>query len=226
MSIDNRKQLRLNVARDVVINDTLKVRGLDLSEGGIYVHTGRAFPSGTFISLALPLKDKVLRLKAKVQHSQAGVGMGLMFVEMTEEQKQTIKDYLVETLSKPAETTKKKILLVDDMDSARRMNKSKLVLEGFAVVEARDGLEALTLLNSEMVDAIVLDLYMDKMDGFKTLTFLRQSPEFAEVPILVLSARSTPDEIDKAMFAGATEFLPKMMTSPAKLCEKLKSLLK
>lgn len=227
MGIENRKQARVNLTSDVVINGLVKVRGLDISEGGIYIHTGRSFKAGSIINIELPLPNATLKIRAKVQHSQEGVGMGLMFVELTPEQKQAIKSYMDDTMAQPNKPSgKKKILIVDDLETSRRMNKSKLMLEGFSVIEAKDGVEAIKMLQAEKVDAIVMDLYMDKMDGFKAMTIIRQTPEWAEIPIVVFSSRNSQDDMDRAMFAGANEFLPKMMTSPAKLCEKLKSMLK
>ncbi|MBI5025908.1 MAG: response regulator [Nitrospirae bacterium] len=121
---------------------------------------------------------------------------------------------------------KKKVLIVDDNDMTRRMNKSKLMLDGFTVLEAIDGVEAIKVLETEVPDVIVLDLYMEKMDGFKVLALLKGSPKWKDIPVIVFSARGTPVEIEKAMSAGADEFLVKMTTSPVKLSERVKGILK
>lgn len=121
----------------------------------------------------------------------------------------------------------KKILVVDDNDMARRMNKSRLVLDGLTVFDAKDGVEAVKILQSEQrFDLAVLDLYMEPMDGFKLTAFIRQMPQYKDMPIIVFSARSNPEIIDQAMSVGATLFLVKMTTSPVKLSESVKSLLK
>lgn len=123
-------------------------------------------------------------------------------------------------------TEKKKVLIVDDNDLVRRMNKSRLMQDGFTVVEAKDGIEAMKLLQSEQqIDLAIIDLYMEPMDGFKLTAFIRQMPQNNNIPIIVFSGRSAPEEIDKAMEAGATLFLVKMTTTPIKLSESVKSLL-
>ena len=78
------------------------------------------------------------------------------------------------------------------------------------------------LLEKEVINLVVLDLYMDKMDGFKVLSIMRQKPKMINIPVLVFSARTNPEEIERAMNAGATEFLPKMITTPVKLSERVK----
>ena len=122
---------------------------------------------------------------------------------------------------------KKKILIVDDNELVRRMNKSRLVLDGFSVIEAKDGVEAMKVMQAEQqMDLAIIDLYMENMDGFKLTAFIRQMPQHKDIPIIVFSGRSAPGEIDKAMGAGATLFLVKMTTTPIKLSESVKSLLK
>jgi PleD family two-component response regulator len=63
---------------------------------------------------------------------------------------------------------------------------------------------------------------MERMDGFKVLSMMRQKPEWSKIPVLVFSGRSSSGEIDRALSAGATEFLSKMTTSPAKLSARVK----
>jgi two-component system chemotaxis response regulator CheY len=106
------------------------------------------------------------------------------------------------------------------------MNKSKLTLDGFSVIEAKDGVEALDLLAKEKIDLMVLDLYMERLDGYKVLSVMRQNPQWQNIPVLVLSARSSSDEVDKAITAGATEYLVKMTTSPVKLSQRIKAYLR
>ena len=224
MGIEQRKQKRVILRRHVLINNLIKAMGLDLSEGGIYIHTGRNFPQGSNISLSVPLGNMPFTVKGRVQHAQSGVGMGIMFVDLTDGQKQTLREFIDANAadSSQEESRKKVVLIVDDNAVNRRMYRSKLVLDGFGVLEADDGLAALEVLNKEKVDLLVLDLYMQKLDGFKMLSILRQKPEWQDLPVLVFSARSSPDEIEKAMNAGATEFLIKMTTSPVKLSEHIK----
>lgn len=226
MGLEQRIQRRIPFTQQILINNSLMVNAIDISEGGLYVHTGRMFPGGSIVALVFSIGNQKFNLKAKVQHCQEGVGMGLEFVNLTDEQKNGIKTLLAVIASKKAVSSKKRILVVDGNDLARRMNKSRLILDGFAVLEAKDGIEALKILQAEQLDLVVLDLYMEPMDGFKLTTFIRQMHQHKDIPVIVFSARSTPDVIEQAMNAGATLFLVKMTTSPIKLSENVKSLLK
>lgn len=219
---EQRIQKRVILKKEVTINNSLRVMGLDLSEGGLYVHTGRSITPGTVVDVSLPLENGTVKLKARVQHSEDRVGMGLMFLEQTPQALALLRAFINNTSIPLTEAVKKKVLVVDDNAMQRRMNKSRLVLEGFMVLEAGDGLEAIEVMRKEQIDLVVLDLYMDKLDGFKVLSFVRQNPEWKNIPVLVLSARSAPADVDKALAAGATEFLIKMTTSPVKLTERVR----
>ena len=70
-------------------------------------------------------------------HCQVGIGMGLQFVELGAEQQTELKTLLTELETKSPARSKKRILIVDDTDTVRRMNKSRLILDGFTVLEAR-----------------------------------------------------------------------------------------
>ena len=228
----NKEELRTHkrapFLKDILIDDKILLRAIDISEGGLYVHTGRSFIPGNIVDITLPLKDIKLTVKANIQHNQSGVGMGLKFVDLTEEQKDMIKKYIESAIAKEGadHTGKKCVLLVEDNEMSRRVCKSKLVSEGFQVIEAADGLEAIKFLNDEKPDLIILDLHMEKMDGFKVLAMLRASDQWQNMPVIVYSSKSSQDVINKVIDAGADEFLAKMMTSPAKLTEAVKNLLK
>jgi CheY-like chemotaxis protein len=129
---------------------------------------------------------------------------------------------LIEAPKGTSVVIKKKVLIVDDNAVSIRLHKDKLILDGYSVLEARDGVEALAHLGKEAVDLIILEPYMEKLDGLKLLSIIRQKPEWWNTPVLVFSARNSSIEVERAINAGATEFLPKMTTSPAKLSERIK----
>jgi PleD family two-component response regulator len=200
--------------------------GLDVSEGGLYVHTGRSFRSDRLHLVTIPLHNGMkISVRAKVRHNQPGIGMGLMFVDLNDEQKAAIKA-LVEGLEPGKSAAKvKRILLIEDEGMSRRMRKSKLVLEGFEVIEAKEREETLDLLDEERPDLVILDLHVKQMDGFNILSSIRESPEWRDIPVIVLSGQSAQDIVERAMHAGADEFLAKMTTSPVKLADTVKAVL-
>ncbi len=223
---DLRRHKRVPYTLDVLINNAVLVKGIDLSIGGLYVHTGRSFPAKSIVTVTFPLGMNKITIKARVQHNQSGIGMGLMFARLNELQKRVINEYMESQAKAPKQhTDKQKVLLVDENDSARRMAKSKLIMEGFSVVDVGDGLEAIKHLRQGTPDLIVLDIFMQKIDGFKILAIIKETPEWNDIPIVVFSSKGTHDVVDKVMAAGAKEFLLKMMTTPAKLSQTVKSIL-
>lgn len=226
MGIEHRKQKRIPFKQQILINNSMMVNSVDISEGGLYVHTGRMFPSGSILDISFQAGRNPLNLKARVQHCQEGIGMGLELVDINPEQEAELKSLLTELEAKTSATGRKRILIVDDNDSVRRMNKSKLVLDGFTVLEARDGIEAIKILQAEPLDLMIIDLYMERMDGFKLITLIRQMPQLKNIPIIVFSARSAAEAVEQAMNVGADLFLVKTTTSPMKLSENVKALLK
>lgn len=119
----------------------------------------------------------------------------------------------------------KTILLVDDNAQVRAINAARLRAAGFEVTEAGDGVECIKLLKSQPVDLLVLDLMMPVMDGFKVLQMVKLDPKTAGIPVVVLSGRGQPEEIEKALKLGAGDFLVKMRTNPNILVEKVQKTL-
>jgi PleD family two-component response regulator len=222
MGIEKRRYKRVILKRQVLINGSIKAQGLDLSLGGLYVHTGRNFPMGSDLNVTLPLITEIINVRARVRNAQESVGMGVEFRELTQAQEAAIQDFVNSAMQASSGNAKKTVLIVDDNASLRRMNRSRLVLDGYSVLEAEDGIKALDMLEKEKIDLVVLDLYMERLDGYKVLSIMRQKPEWKDLPVLVFSARSSADEVDMALSAGATEFLVKMMTSPVKLSQRVK----
>src|SRR2546422_10043465 len=98
------------------------------------------------------------------------------------------------------------ILLVDDEDSVQKLLAYPLERDGFRVVSARDGEEALERFADEQVDLVVLDLMLPKLDGLEVCKRLRAQ---SSVPIIMLTARD--DELDKVLGLelGADDYITK-----------------
>ena len=98
------------------------------------------------------------------------------------------------------------ILLVDDEDSIQKLLAYPLEREGYRVLQARDGEEALERFASERVDLVVLDIMLPKLDGLEVCKRLRAE---SEVPIIMLTARD--DELDKVLGLelGADDYITK-----------------
>ncbi len=98
------------------------------------------------------------------------------------------------------------ILLVDDEDSIQKLLTYPLEREGYRVVQARDGEEALARFGAERVDLVVLDVMLPKLDGLEVIKRLRAE---SNVPVIMLTARD--DELDKVLGLelGADDYITK-----------------
>jgi CheY-like chemotaxis protein len=197
--MDKRGRDRALIQEPVVINNIVKAYALDISEGGMYLHTQSEFIPGATLELSFKLKEKDIRVKAVVRHVQPGIGMGVSFINPSPETLSAIKDFLkgAPDMVKPKE---KVILLVDDSEQSRSIYKNRLMSEGFTVFEASNGVEALKSIQENRPDLVILDLWMEGIDGFKFLQLIRLNPELKDIPVIVLSARVLPEDIKKSPF--------------------------
>lgn len=116
-----------------------------------------------------------------------------------------------------------KILAVDDDENIRELVKVFLRNEGFEVVEAKDGVDALDKLAETKVDMVILDVMMPNMDGWELCTEIRNYYE--DMPILMLTAKGETAQKVKGFNLGADDYLVKPF-EPAELVVRVKSLLK
>ena len=118
-----------------------------------------------------------------------------------------------------------KVLVIDDALHIRRLIGRMLELSNFEVLEAADGLRGLQLLKEHRPDVVTCDISMPVMDGFEFLTAVKKEPEFANVPIIVITAIGQEEETDKAKRLGADACLTKPFSS-GHLMEVIESLSK
>jgi CheY-like chemotaxis protein len=153
--------------------------------------------------------------------------MGIMFVDLNDEQKAKIKELMNDITNKPAWSGigTKNILLVEDNSTTRQAIQKALSKEGFYVIEANDGIEAMKFIAEQSLDLIILDLSMQGIDGLKVLSVLKANPTWRHLPVIICSAHDTQDVKERVMNAGAYEFLSKRGTSPSKLAQSVKAVL-
>lgn len=116
------------------------------------------------------------------------------------------------------------VLIVDDESMARTLLRLMLVRAGFNVSEAEDGYDALEKVRKNRPDIVLLDVMMPGMDGFAVCEALRNSPETISLPIIMLSAKTDLDSINKGLRAGATVYLTKPI-SPEDLTRHVREVL-
>lgn len=120
--------------------------------------------------------------------------------------------------------SRKKILLADDEEDVRTIVKMFLEGEGYEVVTAFDGLEALSLAETEAPDVILLDVMMPVMSGIEVTRRLKASTGTSQIPVIMLSAASQTDSIRQGIAAGARDYVVKPF-QPSKLHEIIQRVL-
>jgi DNA-binding response OmpR family regulator len=116
----------------------------------------------------------------------------------------------------------KKILVVDDKPELRTLLKSYLTQEGFDVVDAKDGQEALYVARYEKPDLIILDLMMPEMSGYE---FIRAYNREADTPIIILTARLEENDKVLGLELGADDYVTKPF-SPRELTARVRAVLR
>ena len=99
------------------------------------------------------------------------------------------------------------ILVVDDDKNTRRLMQAVLEADGYTVLTACDGEQALALMDTEHVDLVVLDVMMPNMDGYEFTRELRQSN--SELPILMVSAKQLPADRKQGFLVGTDDYMTK-----------------
>jgi len=99
-----------------------------------------------------------------------------------------------------------RILVVDDEPRYQRLLEANLLTEGFDVLTAADGMQALDIFSGTPVDLILLDVMMPKLDGFATCQRIRQ---YSNVPIIILTARGEEQDRVRGLDLGADDYLVK-----------------
>jgi two-component system KDP operon response regulator KdpE len=115
-----------------------------------------------------------------------------------------------------------RILVIDDEPALVRLVRATLQADGYTVVTASRGEEALSLLEEERPDLVILDLIMPGMNGFETLRRIR---ERSRLPVIVLTARATDADTLKGLQGGADDYVTKPF-NPDELAARVKAVLR
>jgi DNA-binding response OmpR family regulator len=100
-------------------------------------------------------------------------------------------------------------MVVDDDQDTVTILSRHLQREGFVPIEANSGAQCLKLVLENEVDVILLDLMMPAMDGFEVVRALRDNPETADIPVIMITARDDLDARAEGMRLGVSDFLAK-----------------
>jgi DNA-binding response OmpR family regulator len=102
-----------------------------------------------------------------------------------------------------------KILIVDDDVAITELMKTLVTMEGYEPITVNNSMEAMDIAKSVEPDLITLDLMMPGLSGFELCKLLREDPRFNDTPIVIVSAKDDPESKDKALKAGAKDYIIK-----------------
>jgi len=119
----------------------------------------------------------------------------------------------------------KQILIVDDSESIREVLVFSLENEGYQVISANDGLDALKYFDGRPIDLLLTDYHMPNMNGLELIGKVRQTEQYKFIPILVLTTENQVDLMKAAKNSGATGWLMKPFNTE-KLIQTLRKVIR
>ena len=106
-------------------------------------------------------------------------------------------------------TTQKSVMIIEDEPDAADLFAEMMRLNGHRVLKAYSSTPAMALIAQEMPDVIILDIMMPDISGLDVLRYMRNDPALASIPVVVVSAKATPQDIRNGLEAGASIYLTK-----------------
>jgi DNA-binding response OmpR family regulator len=120
----------------------------------------------------------------------------------------------------------KKILLVEDDAFVSDIYQTKLGQDGFSVILAENGIEAMKALENEKPDMVLLDVVMPYMDGMEVLKKMKENENWKNIPVILLTNLSEKEKVEEGLEIGASDYLIKSHFTPSEVVTRVKSLLK
>lgn len=106
-------------------------------------------------------------------------------------------------------STSKTVLIIEDEEDAAELFAEMMRVSGFRVLKTSNSMPALSMMSADKPDVIILDIMMPDVSGLDILRQMRRDPELANIPVVVVSAKSMPADIKNGMEAGASTYLTK-----------------
>ena len=106
-------------------------------------------------------------------------------------------------------TDQKTVIVIEDDLDAAEMFAEMMRVSGYNVIKTFTSTPAISIIQKEKPDVIILDIMMPDVSGLEVLRFIRREPELANTPVVIVSARGTPTDVKTGMEAGASAYLIK-----------------
>jgi twitching motility two-component system response regulator PilG len=127
---------------------------------------------------------------------------------MSQEQLNTAAD----NTESPAGSTNLRILVVDDSATIRRSAETMLANEGYEVITAENGFEALSKITRYQPDLIFVDIMMPRLDGYQTCAIIKNNAEFRSTPVVMLTSKDGLFDMARGRVVGSDQYLTKPFT--------------
>jgi twitching motility two-component system response regulator PilG len=112
----------------------------------------------------------------------------------------------------PESGTGIKVLVIDDSQTIRRTAETLLMKEGYAVITAADGFEALAKVADHNPDLIFIDIMMPRLDGYQACALIKSNARYRETPVIMLSSKDGLFDRARGRIVGSDEYLTKPFT--------------
>lgn len=109
----------------------------------------------------------------------------------------------------PHDPRRYRVMIAEDDRGVLELVRIRLGLAGYQVSYARDGVEALKAITATRPDAAILDINMPELDGLEVLKAIKANRATAHIPVMMLTARNAPADVQTAISLGASDFLAK-----------------
>ncbi len=103
----------------------------------------------------------------------------------------------------------KTVVVVEDETDAAEMFAEMMRVSGFRVLKSYSSTPAISMITTEQPDIVILDVMMPDVSGLEVLKYMRREPTLAHIPVIVVSAKSMPGDIQTGLDAGAAVYLTK-----------------
>jgi twitching motility two-component system response regulator PilG len=170
-------------------------------------------------------KTKTLEPDNKLYRQQLNLLLDHMVNVELPESSETAQPAKTRTAAVTEHRKNKTVLVVEDSTTTRKVITVILKNEGFDVVQAKDGIEALARFNEIVPDLVLLDIIMPGMDGYQVLATMKNNANFKKIPVIMLTAKSGLIDKVKGKMSGCSEYLTKPFT-PEELMTRVKKYLK
>lgn len=108
---------------------------------------------------------------------------------------------------------KNKILIVEDEESLLRLESILLTSKGYEVIGASNGQQALDAVSAHSPDLVLLDIMLPEIDGFEVCNRIKSNPETKQIPVIIVTAKKTGDDMARGEAAGADWYITKPFKS-------------